>query len=323
MAFRFKLGESFEDGFRRIALEQVDRASSQLQHGDKQDVAIHETRKGLKRVRALLQLMRPAIGNDTFKSENALIRDIGLSLSGARDRDVLLATAAKLDTAGRRAVGETIKEAILASNGKHEPLPLKVATEQLAAARKRLSELTVAGAGFDVIGQGLENSYRRARKAMRHAYEEPSDEAFHEWRKGTQRHWRQMALLSRAWPACLEARVSEARELSQLLGDDHDLAVLVAFLHSEAAAGISEEVVAVAETAARAQQEQLRLHAKPRGERLFAAKPRRLRDDIAAYWEAALRLKDLENPPPPPPKPKPLRKPGAPRRRSRSTPAKP
>ena len=323
MAFRFKLGESFEDGFRRIALEQIDRASSQLQHGDKQDVAIHETRKGLKRVRALLQLMRPAIGNDTFKSENALIRDIGLSLSGARDRDVLLETASKLDTGSRRAVAEALKDAILASNGKCEPLPLKAATEQLAAVRKRLSELTVSGVGFDVVGQGLENSYRRARKALHRAYADPSDEAFHEWRKGTQRHWRQMALLLRAWPACLEARVSEARELSQLLGDDHDLAVLVAFLHSDAAAGISEEVVAVVETAARTQQGQLRLKAKPRGERLFAARPRRLRHEIAGYWDASLRLKDLEEPPPPPAKAKPVRKTGAPRRRSRAAPAKP
>ena len=62
-------------------------------------VAVHETRKALKRLRALLRLIRPAIGDDAFRHENAQLRDIGLSLSGARDRHVLLETVNKLEGA--------------------------------------------------------------------------------------------------------------------------------------------------------------------------------------------------------------------------------
>ena len=99
MAFRFKLGEPFEEGVRRIAVEQIERAQNELQAKGDHAVAVHETRKALKRLRALLRLVRPAMGDDVFKQENAQLREIGLSLSGARDRHVLLETVNKLEGA--------------------------------------------------------------------------------------------------------------------------------------------------------------------------------------------------------------------------------
>jgi len=301
MAFRFKLGEPFDEGFRRIALEQVERAKALLQDDGREAIAVHETRKSLKRLRALLRLVRPAIGADAFSRENAQLRDIGLSLSGARDRHVLFETANKLDAAGllgRRGIADKLRQSILAVNGDADgngpPPALRGATERLTEAGVRLVELPMVGGAFDVVGKGLEASYRRARRAFRAAYEEGTDEAFHNWRKGAQRHWRQMALLSRAWPAYLDARVQEARALSQQLGDDHDLAMLTAFVHSDSAGPLNGEAVAVIEAAARQRQQELRLAARPRGDRLFADKPRRLRRNIQTYWDAAVGLKELE-----------------------------
>jgi CHAD domain-containing protein len=321
MAFRFKVGESFEEGFRRIAVEQIDRASAQLQQDDNQEVAVHETRKALKRLRALLRLVRPAIGKDAFRSENSELRDVGQSLSGARDRHVLLETANKLDAAGafgRKAIAESLRQAITGANGEGEPLSLKAAADRLALAKKRLGALTVEGNGFAVVGEGLEHSYKRARHAFRDAYDNPSDEGFHEWRKGAQRHWRQMVLLSRAWPDCLEARAGEARELSQLLGDDHDLAVLVAFVHSESGGALRGETGALVETAARKRQAELRATARPRGDRLFAQGAKQLSHDIAVYWDAAVRLKALEQDEEPAPAANRVRRPAAPRRRGQA-----
>ncbi len=103
-----------------------------------------------------------------------------------------------------------------------------------------------------------------------------------------------MTLLARAWPEYLGARASEARTLSQLLGDDHDLAMLVAFVHSDAATTISGEHAALVEKAARQRQAELRACAKPRGERLFAEAPERLRRSIGVYWQAATALKEHE-----------------------------
>jgi CHAD domain-containing protein len=319
MAFRFKLGEPFDEGCRRIAVDQIVRAQSQLHDKGDQAIAVHETRKSLKRLRALLRLVRPAMGEDAFKQENAQLRDIGLSLSGERDRHVLLETVNKLEGSagfGRRGLVGSLRECIVAANGEGAPLSVRQSTSRIVDAKKRLAELHIHGSGFDVVGAGLERSYRRARRAFREAYDEKTDEAFHDWRKGTQAHWRQMTLLSRAWPDYLGARASEARNLSQILGDDHDLAMLVVFVHSDAAAGLSNEQAAIVEKAARQRQAELRETAKPRGERLFAGGPRTLRRSIDIYWQSAVALKEHELEEGAVPAVKHIRRQSAPRRRA-------
>jgi len=307
MAFRFRLTETFEEGCQRIAREQIERAQGQLKGPDDLVVAVHETRKSLKRLRALLRLIRPALGDSVFHHENAQLREIARILSSARDRQVLLETVAKLEAAAsfpKKGLGQALREALTATNGEQSPIfeaaALRQAQGRLAEAKKRLAKLRLPGRGFEVVGPGLEASYRRARRAFRSAYVELTDEAFHEWRKGAQTHWRQMLLLTRAWPASLEARASEARALSQILGDDHDLAMLSAFLRSEACARLGEDA-GVVERLARRRQQELREIAHPMGLRLFAESPKALHHSIAAYWEAAVALKDrepeLETPP--------------------------
>jgi CHAD domain-containing protein len=296
MPFRFKLGEPFDEGFKRIAGEQIERAQGQLRSAGNQPVAIHETRKSMKRVRALLRLFRPALGDDVFRDENKFLRDIAMRLSGARDQHVLRETVDKLHAKGMLAdkrLLDALRRAIGAADGGRAQAPVKEAIGDLAAAQQRLCAAELRGDHFDLVGAGLQRSYRRARRAFATAYANPSDEAFHEWRKGTQHHWRQMTLLSRAWPDYLGARAAEARALSQILGDDHDLAMLVAFVHG-GERGLSEEQVAAVETAARQAQAELRSAAKPRGERLFAGGARKLKKAVATYWKAASAIKESD-----------------------------
>ncbi len=300
MAFRFRLAETFEEGCQRIAREQIERAQAQLKGPDDPIVAVHETRKSLKRLRALLRLIRPTIGESAFHHENAQLREIARGLSNARDRHVLLETVVKLEATSalpRKGFGQAVREALTATNGEQSPVVegagMRQAQGRLAEAKKRFARLHLSGHGFNVVGPGLEASYRRARRAFRQAYVELTDEAFHEWRKGAQQHWRHMLLLTRAWPASLAARASESRSLSQLLGDDHDLALLVAFIRSEAGARLGADAAAI-EKAARRRQQELRSIAHPMGLRLFAESPKALHHNLAAYWDAAVALKERE-----------------------------
>ncbi|MFA6141643.1 MAG: CHAD domain-containing protein, partial [Hyphomicrobium sp.] len=159
MAFRFKLGEPFDEGVRRIAVEQIGRAQAQLSDKGDQAIAVHETRKALKRLRALLRLIRPAMGGAAFKRENAQLREIGLSLSGARDRHVLLETVNKLEGGaglGRKGLIANVRACIAAANGDGPPPSMQQAQERLADTQKRLAELPIEGSGFDVVAAGLE-----------------------------------------------------------------------------------------------------------------------------------------------------------------------
>jgi CHAD domain-containing protein len=301
MPFRFKLAEPFEDALRRIGREQIERAQSQFKGAADPISAVHETRKSLKRLRALLHLVRPAIGDETYRAENARLREVGRMLSSTRDRHVLLETITKLDkfpTISRKGLTHAVREALDSANGAEsqtvEAATMKQALGLLGEAGRRFGRLRLNGRDFEVVGAGLEASYRKGRRAFRRAYVERTDEAFHEWRKDTQRHWRHMMLLSRAWSECMSARAAAARELSQVLGDDHDLALLSAFVHSQRASGMGEEAAGNIKRLALQRQRELRALAEPMGDRLFAEGARGLHRRIAAYWEAAVALKEHE-----------------------------
>ena len=73
---------------RRIARGQLDAGIEELegQPGRKLDEAVHETRKRLKRLRASLRLGRYAMGDETYRRENAAFRDLGKRLSALATR---------------------------------------------------------------------------------------------------------------------------------------------------------------------------------------------------------------------------------------------
>ncbi len=88
-------GEPLADGLRRMALGQLDLAIELLQgHGGEVPGAmtVHETRKALKRLRALVGLLEGELGEHVSTREDAVLRDAGLRLSGARDAEVLVST---------------------------------------------------------------------------------------------------------------------------------------------------------------------------------------------------------------------------------------
>jgi hypothetical protein len=146
---------------------------------------------------------------------------------------------------------------------------------------------------FEHLAEGLERTYRKARKAFREAYRRPTDEAFHAWRKSVQQHWRHMQLLSRCWPEILGGRAGEAKELSRLLGDDHDLAVLAVLATGRGGKVLAEDERRRLADACRSCQDELRALAKPRGDRLLAESARDLGERVAGYWKAAARLSAL------------------------------
>jgi CHAD domain-containing protein len=138
--------------------------------------------------------------------------------------------------------------------------------------------------GFDLVRPGLEREYRRGRSALRAVRGDPSAEAVHEWRKRVKDLWYHLRLLQSAWAATMTAAADEAHALSDLLGDHHDLSVLIDDAREQAPGdpGLAD----LGELAERRQAELL-AEALPVGERLYAEKPVRFGRRMARYWEVS------------------------------------
>ena len=301
MAYRFKFNESLTRGVRRIGLSQLELAESRLKDADNPAKAVHEVRKSLKRARALLRLVRPALGDKVYHQANVELRDLGRLLSEARDRDVMRDTVAKLEamigSSGKGAC-ERLHTIFLTDEGKAagvlDRARLRQAKSSLAVAKRHLGAIHVDGSGFASVETGLRDTHKAGRRALGRVLEAPDDEAFHELRKCVQQHWRHMLLVSHAWPQVCRARATAAREIAQLLGEEHDFTILAELVASRSPAELPDHDRRLIEKACKAHQRELRTLAALKTRRLFAEKAGVFARQIAVCWDAARELAKRE-----------------------------
>jgi CHAD domain-containing protein len=161
-----------------------------------------------------------------------------------------------------------------------EPRDTEVIAD-LNAARARIAvwPLDVDG-GRDGFRPGFERVYRRGRKALRAARDEPSDEGFHELRKRAKDLWHAAEILRPADPKGMRKLAKRAHALSDLTGDDHDLAVLLANAreHDEELTPPEREHL---ESLVAARRAKLQRKALDLGGRIYSRKPRKAARRVA------------------------------------------
>ena len=297
MAYKLKGGEGFASGLRRIAAEEIDAAIAQLQgRGDPDvDKAVHDARKRLKKTRAALRLAREDIGNSVRRRENVVMRDAARRLSGARDAQVLIETLDDVSqrtglslpadgVAALRSQLVAARERKLAEIGSSGGAAAEAADE-LSSVRERIESWPLDDEGFESASRGLERIHSRGRDAMRDAFEKGDDEAWHEWRKRVKDLWYSLRVVCPVAPVQLGGMVKEADELSDVLGDHNDVAVLRAALdqHGDALEPGHSELIRAALDRRR---DDLRLAAEPLARRLYAERPKAFARRLRAYWNA-------------------------------------
>ena len=97
MAYRLKPGQQIGQSVRDVGTEQIDRVLSKFSSKDSRATAVHEARKSMKRLRALLHLIKPAMPKGAFAESEARVKRIARRLSGARDAQAQLETVRKLE----------------------------------------------------------------------------------------------------------------------------------------------------------------------------------------------------------------------------------
>lgn len=237
-AFALRRDETIADGIRRIVLGQIDEVLDRLDRRADEDLAraVHESRKSLKRLRATARLVRPELSEPTFRRENECFRDVARLLSGPRDSEVLIQAldglgehyqveSAGIDSGRFRDELVRRRDAARADLDERSGLLVELRAT-LEAARNRVPEWRIGDNGFGAVAKGLRRTYRKGRRAYRASLREPMPEHLHEWRKRVKDLWHSLQILEAAAPAQMKAMAKTAHDLSDVLGDDHDLAVL-------------------------------------------------------------------------------------------------
>jgi hypothetical protein len=253
-----------------MALEQLDLAIGLLDgdpdgDGVPAENAVHETRKSLKRLRALIRLLAGELGEEEAARENAVLRDAGRRLAVTRDAEVLVATLDDLlarnpielahqpDVAALRARLDAEREAAAEAASGDTSTRAQVLAD-LRAARGRVTEWRLTDReGIEPVEPGLRRIYRQGRRRQRRAARGDGERArlMHMWRKRVKDLRYASEMLDRVDPAeghgpapgsrttrwrkrrqrhgetkAIRRIARRADELGELLGDEHDLVLL-------------------------------------------------------------------------------------------------
>lgn len=290
--YRFHRDESAADGVRRAARGRIENALERLGNGlHKDDVAsaVHETRKDLKKVRSLLRLSRGGLPPKQYQRENKRYREAGRLLSSTRDAEVKLQTLRALrehygpdvpTVEGLELLLRAEVERLASGNGDGGlDARIEAAAAALEGGERKLDRLNLEKRGWKLLEPGLVSSYRRGRAGLGLVGEQPTSEAVHEWRKGVKDLWYHLRLLRDTWPEGLDGPIGQASDLSDLLGDHHDLTVLAETVLAQEREG--RALLAFVER----RQGELIDAAMPIGRRLYAEKPQRFVRRLRVYWK--------------------------------------
>ena len=263
--------------------------------------AIHDTRKALKRLRALVRLLRAELGEQRYKREHAILRDAARRLAGARDAEVMVGTLDALlerhpRELGRRRPADRAAQAARrrtrrggasgarrscdARGGAARAGRPARAGPAVGAARTARHRPRRARPAADLPRRARARAPRRAREGRRRA-------RAHEWRKRV-KDLRYAAEILDQRPLA-----RRADELAELLGEEHDLVVLAGLLPRAGRApfkgkrGRRARKALLARIARR--RRRLRKRALREGERLYARAPKKFVRRVSRAHAHALR----------------------------------
>ena len=292
MAFRIKRKEATAQAVRRVTHECLAKALGELSQSGSLE-AIHAVRKEIKKLRAILRLVRDSIDRGSYCKASKALREAARHLGPARDAHVTLRAIKDLIDRFRgelppRPFGHLVQALRLRCLKEEKRFRKQNASiraaRNLKKASRRLKRISLREKGWPALGAGLSRSYRSGRKAYRRVVARTTPENLHEWRKRVKDLWYQLRLLCGIWPEELETRAKELKALSDYLGDDHDLVMLKDTVEELSSRhGQANELKTLCGLAERCQGK-LRRKAMAVGARFYLEKPADFCQRLAGYW---------------------------------------
>ena len=291
MAFTLARGRPIAEQLRRIVRKELRAAHDQLSGQSPDQNAIHEARKSVKKARAVLRLLRDALGSH-YNVERKQLRDAAHALASLREADAMVATVESLRGRYRSVVTAEVAREICGGLQRRRRRVRAHAAPALGRARRALERTErsapkwVGRVGqFAAMRSGTVRGYRRARDASRDLTPDADASLFHCWRKRVkdlEYHMRLLAGLHRT----PRGRARTLHQLEALLGEEHDLATLQNEILGAPDRYGGARTSTLVLGAITKRQATLRKNALALGHRTFAESPSKF-DDAVVTWRRA------------------------------------
>jgi CHAD domain-containing protein len=210
-------------------------------------VAVHNSRKAIKRARAVLRLVRDSMDRNVYRSFNRDLRDVARALSSMRDATIRLDTfdaseflfagsvAPYVLAATRECLVKELAEAY--PDGKLDGAIMPEIHARISEAGETLREWAKQSAAqrsgdgslakeYACLAMGLDRVYRRGRGDLRASAVSGDFNEFHDWRKRVKYLRYQLEHLRRLRPELIDELTGKLKPVDESLGNAHDLWVL-------------------------------------------------------------------------------------------------
>jgi CHAD domain-containing protein len=290
----------------RVCLSELNSAITTLRRDPDERRGVHETRKSLKRLRAMLRLVRDTVGYGVYRGENVVLRDTGRRLSAVRSSEVLAKLArAETDALGGAMARESARMLVSELEERHDRAATDLFADRqhvidllttLLCSRARFERWPLVGTDprraipddFGAVAPGVRRVYRRGKRAMAGAAAEPSTETFHEWRKRAKYLQYQLEALRPRLPDVIGGEAIALAELGEALGDEHDLGELAELLVTEPHLVPDDAARHALALAVATKRHELQRRALRLGARSYHEPPDAFVARLAGYWRASV-----------------------------------
>ena len=241
MVMRIPPGEPVEPAIYRLLQERTRRACKELKVPLGNE-GIHDVRRELKRLRALLDLVDHRWPTRQRRRWRERLRRCSRELSEVRDAWARIQSLSLVPPDERTGLSDRFwmslgrglkREARAATRCWNRRHRFRVLRRRLQSLGQNQSPGRPARDGWRLLADGLQATYRQSRQDLRQVEARPTTTHCHRWRKSVKRLGCQLTLLRPTQSPSLAGWAFGLDRLGSRLGDEHDLFLLREYLRSD------------------------------------------------------------------------------------------
>ena len=259
--------------------------------------AIHEARQSYKKCRAILRLMRDAMGYASYYRENISLRDMQRELSRIRDADVQRSLFKRLSKRYPEYGSKAWFTRIIEHAKMNFDMEMKRFFETDKAAdisrytrskAAHIQQLELTGEGFEIIEGGLSRIYRQGREMGKTVFcQEVDPYEVHAFRKRAKYLQFQLSYLRTISREMFKAMSTTMEELTENLGYYNDIHIACTTIEEIAEDNnLTQKKLGILLSGLREEMQKAKSDSRKVYETLYVEKPRHFISRISHYWES-------------------------------------